>query len=90
MIGEYELAQRTFSGNGMPVGSRMYMALGRSNLLGIALTLSDPTINATSFARLMGAMHPEPAWLEFVGEHPMARVIPIGEVIPDEEGSLGN
>ena len=87
MIGEHERARRTYSGSGMRVGSRIYEALGRGNLLSMALTLSDPTINPTRFARLTGAMNPESAWLEFVGEHPIARVIPIGEFVPLDESS---
>lgn len=87
MIGERERARRTYSGNGMRVGSRVYEALGRGNLLSMALTLSDPTINPTRFARLTGSMHPEPAWLEFVGEHPISRVIAINESVPLDERS---
>ena len=82
MIGERERARRTYSGNGMSVGSRVYEALGRSNLLSVALTLSDPTTNPTRLVRLTTAMHPEPAWIEFVGEHPMSRVIAINESAP--------
>ena len=78
-IGERERCHRTYRGGGMRVVSRIYEALGRANLLGMALTLSDPTINPTRFARLTSAMHPEPEWLEFVEEHPMSRVIGYAE-----------
>ena len=87
MIGESERARRTYCGDGMRVGSRMYEAFGRSNLLSTMLTLSDPTVNPTRFARLTGAMHPEAAWLEFFGEHPLARVIAIGDSMPPDERS---